>query len=175
MSKGRLVCVTSGVFGETSGDVIVELNGPSVGLGRAKTNDTVIEASGVSRNHVEVSFKDQGWHIQDVGSSNGILVNKSEVAQAWLTAGDVISIGAVHYKFSLDDAAVVEDAQQQVSLFDVEKTLVLNQEDVRAGTARQASPVNPKQRTVSKDNSSSWVLAGAMGAVVIITVSLSFL
>jgi pSer/pThr/pTyr-binding forkhead associated (FHA) protein len=96
VSKGRLVCVNSGVFGETSGDVIVELNGPSVSLGRAKTNDTVIEASGVSCNHVEISFKDQGWHIQDVGRSNGILVNKSEVAQVWLTAGDVISIGAVH-------------------------------------------------------------------------------
>ena len=155
VSKGRLDCVNPGVFGEASGEVIVELNGTSVRIGRAKTNDVVIEASGVSRNHVEISFKDQGWHIQDVGSSHGIFVNKSEVAQAWLQAGDVISIGAVHYKFSLDNAAGVEDAQQQVSLFDDEKTLELNQEDVLARTDRPASPFNPKQRIVSKDNFSS--------------------
>jgi len=174
VSKGRLVCVNPRVLGEESDDVIVELHGPSLRIGRAKTNDVVLDASGVSRNHAEVSFKDQGWHVRDVGSSNGTQVNKTDVTQARLKVGDVISIGAVYYKFSLDKAAVVEDAEQQVSLFDVEKTLVLNQQHLHAETMRshRSTVMPPKPRTAN-DKFAGWTFGAAIGAIVIITSSLA--
>ena len=175
LSKGRLVCVNPRVLGEASNDVIVELTNAKLRIGRAKSNDVVLDASGVSRNHAELSYQEQGWHIQDVGSSNGLFVNKSEVTQAWLSPGDVISIGAVHYKFSLDNADYVEDAAQQVSLFDVEKTLVLKQEDVRAEIRPATPKVSANKPVASNDKFMSWVFAAAIGVIVIITASLSFI
>ena len=129
-AAARLICVNPRVLAEGCSHVVIPLQHTRVSIGRSGKNDVVLEASGVSRAHAMLSPGEQGWQVQDMNSANGVLVNKTAIQQKWLATGDVITLGAVHYKFSLDGPGVVTDADQQVSLFDVEKTLALNQQAV---------------------------------------------
>jgi pSer/pThr/pTyr-binding forkhead associated (FHA) protein len=53
----------------------------------------------VSRNHAELHRRDDGWHIVDLGSTNGIRVNEEVVTSAPLRTSDVLEIGEVRFRF----------------------------------------------------------------------------
>lgn len=78
---------------------------PSSGavLGRSRECDVVLTASEVSRRHAEVTpTGDGGWAITDLGSTNGVRVNGSDVRRsANLRDGDVIELGTVPLRFEV--------------------------------------------------------------------------
>ena len=53
------------------------------------------KSSTISRNHFVVSFDNGSYSIQDLGSSNGTLVNGVKVSQSKLNHGDVIGVGEI--------------------------------------------------------------------------------
>ena len=57
------------------GVVIVDLDGPRVAVGRAADNDVTVEDATASRHHVVFERLAAGWAVQDLGSTNGTLVN----------------------------------------------------------------------------------------------------
>ena len=92
------------------------LDGPSAGteyaiagsvvrLGRADDNDIVLPDSNASRNHAELVRDPSGKYVvRDLGSRNGILVNRRKVPQALLSNGDRITIGSTSVEFMTGDA-----------------------------------------------------------------------
>jgi eukaryotic-like serine/threonine-protein kinase len=63
-------------------------------VGRTNGNDLVISGRSVSRRHARLWFDNGHWHLEDVGSSNGTLVNNVRIYQAvTLNDGDVINFG----------------------------------------------------------------------------------
>ena len=63
-------------------------------VGRTNGNDLVISGRSVSRRHARLWFENEHWHIEDVGSSNGTLVNNVRIYQpVTLNDGDVINFG----------------------------------------------------------------------------------
>jgi serine/threonine protein kinase len=63
-------------------------------VGRTNGNDLVISGRSVSRRHARLWFDNGHWHVEDVGSSNGTLVNNVRIYQAvTLNDGDVINFG----------------------------------------------------------------------------------
>jgi serine/threonine protein kinase len=63
-------------------------------VGRTNGNDLVISGRSVSRRHARLWFDNGHWYIEDVGSSNGTLVNNVRIYQAvTLNDGDVINFG----------------------------------------------------------------------------------
>ena len=63
-------------------------------VGRTNGNDLVISGRSVSRRHARLWFDNGHWYIEDVGSSNGTLVNNVRIYQAMpLNDGDVINFG----------------------------------------------------------------------------------
>jgi ABC-type multidrug transport system ATPase subunit/pSer/pThr/pTyr-binding forkhead associated (FHA) protein len=74
-----------------------ELTPPSVVLGREKSPDVdiIIPSPTVSRRHVCISQRDEGWVIEDLGSSNGTFVNGQRLTQEprILKTGDQIRLG----------------------------------------------------------------------------------
>ena len=65
-------------------------------IGRSKNCDVTIDFPTVSRNHAVLTRYDDGsWTIADVGSKDGIRVNRHRVQISALTAKDKISIGGV--------------------------------------------------------------------------------
>ena len=61
-------------------------------IGRTPSCDVVLDNPGVSRTHAEISFRDDAFHFEDLGSANGSLVNGSSVEEAALKDGDVLTI-----------------------------------------------------------------------------------
>ncbi|HEY0516432.1 MAG TPA: DUF3662 and FHA domain-containing protein [Solirubrobacteraceae bacterium] len=71
-------------------------------VGRSRNCDVVLEDSGVSRRHAELRPGPEGWTIEDLGSTNGVLVNGIQIAGPHpLEQGDRIELGSTDAVFEL--------------------------------------------------------------------------
>lgn len=98
-SGGRLI-VTNG---PREGDVYL-LQLPEVTIGRATSNadwEIALLDPAVSRPHAKIVKMDDVWFLQDLGSSNGTLVNNNPVSEKGraLKDGDIITMGATMLLF----------------------------------------------------------------------------
>ena len=75
----------------------------SVTVGRGRSADLVVDDPTVSREHASLSIQGTTLVIQDLGSSNGVLVNGSRIEDARrLGAGDLIQLGATEIEVRLE-------------------------------------------------------------------------
>jgi hypothetical protein len=78
------------------------LDGDRVVVGRSRDCDVVVDDANVSRRHVELVQDGSGWQVVDLGSTNGVKVNRRRVEQAALRSGDRITIGVTDLDFELE-------------------------------------------------------------------------
>ena len=72
----------------------------SLRIGRSDDNEVVIPNTSVSAHHASLHRQRDGtFIINDLGSSNGILVNGDEVTEANLNKDDIIELGEVRLRF----------------------------------------------------------------------------
>jgi hypothetical protein len=76
---------------------------PSGGtIGRSRDCEIVLEDAGVSRHHAAIRPGPDGWTVEDLGSTNGVLVNGSELRGAQpLEPGDRLELGSTAIVFEL--------------------------------------------------------------------------
>jgi adenylate cyclase len=72
-------------------------------IGRALENDIVLNHAIVSRRHAEVQLRGREAWVVDLGSRNGISVNRLRVKEERLADGDTIQVGPFEIRF--DDRA----------------------------------------------------------------------
>ena len=73
---------------------------PETIVGRERTpGGIVIHDPNVSRRHAELSYDGHSWHIRDLGSTNGTLVNDVDVDVCTLRDGDLITLGLTNLVF----------------------------------------------------------------------------
>jgi len=73
---------------------IHELCSKTSSIGRGIDNDLVLEYAGISSRHARVSPGEQGWILEDLGSTNGTYVNDVRIElPIQLSAGDRICLG----------------------------------------------------------------------------------
>jgi len=70
-----------------------ELNGDEVSLGRGPHNTVRVHDTEASRAHAVLRYADDIWHVADLHSSNGTMVNGRAVREQRLKAGDQIQVG----------------------------------------------------------------------------------
>ncbi len=129
----RLVCADGSVLPSPVGKEIV-LQEKALSLGRGEENDLVLKADGISRKHVRFFPGDGVWGAEDLGSTNGVVVNSTKVKQTWLKDGDVIDLGRVRYRYNVDAAPAAKGAHADLDLTGAgEKTMVMS------GAARKQS------------------------------------
>jgi hypothetical protein len=71
-------------------------------LGRSRDCDVVLEDAGISRRHAEIRPGPDGWTIEDLGSTNGVLVNGRDLhGVQLLQSGDRLELGSTEIVFEL--------------------------------------------------------------------------
>ena len=70
-----------------------------VTIGRTNENDIQVKTAYVSRRHAVVLTKDDGVHIVDSGSSNGLFVNSKRVKKRRLSHGDIVTVGDAKFRY----------------------------------------------------------------------------
>lgn len=71
-------------------------------IGRSPDNLIQLTDPDVSKYHAAVFRKANVWHLKDVGSKNGVLVNGQRVREAVLKHGDKITVGSTEFVFEVD-------------------------------------------------------------------------
>lgn len=77
----------------------IVINRPEFSIGRADTNDLIIQSAEVSRTHALISFKNNKYFISDSNSAMGVWVNHQKVNQIELRHGDQLKIGNLTLTF----------------------------------------------------------------------------
>lgn len=81
----------------------IELNRKSIKIGKKEDNDFALSDSAVSRYHSEVQMTGDAFVLNDLDSTNGTCINDIRVKQAYLSPGDVISLGNTKIEFQAYD------------------------------------------------------------------------
>ena len=72
-------------------------------IGRVPTNDLVLAERGISSNHARLVFDHNGQlYVEDLGSTNGTMVNGQRVSAVALNPGDMIQLGTTTLTFRVD-------------------------------------------------------------------------
>jgi pSer/pThr/pTyr-binding forkhead associated (FHA) protein len=111
----------------------VSLDKERVTIGRKPQNDIQIENLAVSSEHARIVTILNDSFLEDLGSTNGTLVNGNPIKKHILQNNDVIEIGKYTLKFISDAPAV-----SQASAEEFERTMVL-----RAPVSAQRPPAAP--------------------------------
>jgi len=90
---------------------IFEISNPTVNIGRAESNDLVLDHPSVSRHHARVSVLPGGTTLlHDLGSLNGVFANGQQIREHRLADRDRVNIGMyeLNYEVAAPQAVHVE-------------------------------------------------------------------
>lgn len=87
--------------GQAGPEQVYRLDREVVQLGRHVSNDIVVNDRRVSRHHAQVRFENGRFVIYDLGSLNGIGINRTSVRQHTLRDGDLVSVGSYDFIFQM--------------------------------------------------------------------------
>jgi Nif-specific regulatory protein len=113
-------------------DVFRLVEGRTVTVGRAPTNQIVIKDERCSRHHAEIFMSQGNWILRDLESRNGTLVGDQRVSGDWtLAAGQIVRIAHAQMAFVHDLSQAFPDApaepkQEETVSGDVEDADVLS-------------------------------------------------
>ncbi len=127
-----------------------ELNKERMTIGRKPHNDVVIDNLAVSGEHAAIVTILNDSFLEDLDSTNGVVVNGGAIKKHFLQANDVIEIGKYKLKYINDK----QGQGPQASVEDFERTMVLRAPvkpqavvppvaAAEAGGAPVRSPVSP--------------------------------
>lgn len=78
---------------------------PATTIGRERIpGGIVLQDPNASRRHAKLSYDGRSWHIADLGSTNGTLVNDVDVDVHTLHDGDILTIGLTNLVFREKDS-----------------------------------------------------------------------
>lgn len=94
---GASICVLQGFYEGLE----VPLDRDWLVVGRGRGADVVIAEPTISRAHAALGFGEDGFFVQDLGSTNGTHVNGRRCEQLKLCDGDQIQIGGLRLSVRL--------------------------------------------------------------------------
>jgi diguanylate cyclase (GGDEF)-like protein len=89
-------------------------SGAPVEVGRDETCGLVLTDASVSRRHARVTTRRDGFFVEDLGSSNGTLVNGVPVKESRVSTGDTLEVGTVPLRVDLLSARELQQLQAVV-------------------------------------------------------------
>jgi pSer/pThr/pTyr-binding forkhead associated (FHA) protein len=93
----RIVVLAAPDAGPTVGTAIALQ--PRTTIGRAPDNVIVIGDPVVSAHHAAIALRGDGWWVEDLGSTNGTLINDRPLSgPATVASGDEIQVGPARFR-----------------------------------------------------------------------------
>jgi pSer/pThr/pTyr-binding forkhead associated (FHA) protein len=80
-------------------------------IGRAPGCELRIDSSSVSRHHALLLLGSRDAVIEDLNSTNGVIVNGRKVTRHLLSDGDMVTIGEVQFRFVVRQAPAPNTAE----------------------------------------------------------------
>ena len=103
------------------------LLGDEIAIGRHARNDIVISHASVSRSHAELTRREDGWHVRDLGSRNGVSVDGVAVHRgALLCDHALLEIGQVPFFVRTNTSAMPLVRTSYVETTDVERATLFH-------------------------------------------------
>jgi hypothetical protein len=78
-----------------------DIDDPMFTIGREEGNSLCIPVSTISRRHAVIKFLNGEYTIQDLNSSNGVIVNGEKQQEILLMHGDVVQLGDTYLTFMI--------------------------------------------------------------------------
>ncbi|MEE8164950.1 MAG: FHA domain-containing protein [Myxococcota bacterium] len=72
-------------------------------IGRGREADLALAEATISRAHAAVGFDENGFYVEDLGSTNGTVVNGARISKQRLKNDDEIQMGTLVIRVSLPD------------------------------------------------------------------------
>ena len=72
-------------------------------IGRGREADLALADATISRAHAAVGFDENGFYVEDLGSTNGTVVNGARISKQRLKNDDEIQMGTLVIRVSLPD------------------------------------------------------------------------
>jgi pSer/pThr/pTyr-binding forkhead associated (FHA) protein len=119
----------------------VPLDGGRLTLGRHHDNDIVLPHATVSSRHAALTLDGVQWVLDDLGSSNGTLLNGQRLTRATLAAGDRIGIAVFEITLVGELTAAAPSAAARVDILNGPRagtTLELNKPMTTLGSPHVA-------------------------------------
>jgi len=118
---------------------VYDFKQPSIIIGRDEGVDVLIDNPSVSRRHAEIRLSDNGWVVEDLGSSNGTFIRGTKIqGPQSLGLGDEIGFGKFSIVFgkALGEGehappAVAAATSKQAAVAATQGTMHINPHEVR--------------------------------------------
>jgi hypothetical protein len=118
LSRG--LTVSEGTPAETQASILTRIDGARnhsfvlrarTTIGRNPDNDLALAMGSVSRHHAVLIPAFRCAFLQDLASTNGVLVNKRRVRCARLEHGDVVTLGEAQFRYTVTPVGAVSGSQ----------------------------------------------------------------
>jgi pSer/pThr/pTyr-binding forkhead associated (FHA) protein len=97
--SGSSICVLRGFYQ----GVELPVDRDWLVIGRGRGADVVLAEPTISRAHAAIGFEEDAFFVQDLGSTNGTLVNGTRGERSPLKDGDEIQMGKLILRINLPD------------------------------------------------------------------------
>lgn len=104
-NENDLVAALVWIYPQTNGERFALTHAGAI-VGRGADCDIRIDRESISLHHAHIGWSEDGWFVEDLGSTNGVYVNDSQVRRAAVREPDFLKLGGVIFKF-IDGADVV--------------------------------------------------------------------
>ncbi|MCP3968189.1 MAG: FHA domain-containing protein [Lentisphaerae bacterium] len=130
----------------------VDLQKDQTALGRELDNDINILAEGVSRYHARIDrLNEKTWIIIDLGSTNGIKVNKEKISGSKvLQPGDIVDLGDQGFKLESSEQNT-EKPEKAADSNAAKSPSVKTPKDTKQQATQKDSDSNKKEKKTSAD------------------------
>ena len=162
--RGRLVVVSSNLAGTV---YWLDRREMMIGRNESEGNDLVIKHRSISRHHAKLIFRDGGYTLVDLASSNGVVVNRVAAGTTSLVNGDIIEMGHVKLRYcapgdgynfqmtDIDDVVVVSTGQSMGVILSILSLILIAGAAFLITTALDKDEIEPDSNVVSKETKGS--------------------
>jgi pSer/pThr/pTyr-binding forkhead associated (FHA) protein len=158
----KLVVLSAGMTGRTH-----ELKAEKTTIGRVEDNSFQISEASVSSHHAEVLLRGNDVVVRDLNSTNGTFINGEKVTEKVIKPNQILRLGQIEMRLEADAPAPGSKKPLDQTLV-MQRGVSLNELETGARSGSFDTKGSGFSKKDNKVNLIFWVVAGAVGLVILV-------